>query len=300
MVNGTLEVKSGDEHSQQGEFISPGRAIARRFFRNPLGIIGLIVVLLFIVCALFAPWLAPHDPIETNLRLRLKPPTGENWLGTDELGRDLLSRLIYGARVSLLFGVLTTTLGATIGVTLGLLAGYWKGTLDNLIMRLVDLLLSFPGVLLAIAVVSVLGPGTGNALIAIAIGSIPIFARTTRVETLSVSQMEYVQAAHSLGASTLQVLWRHILPNTLAPIIVLVTLRMGTTILAASTLSFLGLGVQRPTPEWGAILVGGRDYLLSAPHMVIYPGIALSLVVIAFAVLGDALRDAVDPKLKDT
>ena len=272
--------------------------VYRRFVRDRLGVISLGVVVAYVLCALFAPWLAPYDPFEINPPESLQPPSKDHWLGNDELGRDLASRLIYGARISLAFGVVTTAIAAVMGIILGVVAGYYGGAVDNLIMRLVDLLLAFPEILLAIAVVSVLGPGTGNAMIAIGIHSVPMFSRTVRAQTLLIREQDYTQAARSLGSPGWRIIWRHILPNAIAPVIVLAALRIATAILAASTLSFLGLGVQKPTPEWGAILSSGRNHLRTAPHLMLYPGIALSVVVIAFSSLGDAMRDALDPKLR--
>lgn len=272
--------------------------VYRRFVRDRLGVISLGVVVAYVLCALFAPWLAPYDPFEINPPESLEPPSKDHWLGNDELGRDLASRLIYGARISLAFGVVTTAIAAVMGIILGVVAGYYGGAVDNLIMRLVDLLLAFPEILLAIAVVSVLGPGTGNAMIAIGIHSVPMFSRTVRAQTLLIREQDYTQAARSLGSPGWRIIWRHILPNAIAPVIVLAALRIATAILAASTLSFLGLGVQKPTPEWGAILSSGRNHLRTAPHLMLYPGIALSVVVIAFSSLGDAMRDALDPKLR--
>jgi peptide/nickel transport system permease protein len=285
-----------DQASSEIAVVRP--SLFREFCRNKLGIVGLLVVIAFIGVAVFAPVVAAYDPYLTRPEMRLKPPSREYMLGNDELGRDLASRLIYGARVSLLFGIVTTSVATVVGTLLGVIAGYFGGALDNTIMRFMDLLLAFPGVLLAIAVVSILGPGLVNSMIAVGIHAVPIFARTVRATTLSVRERDYVMAAKALGLPSYLVIWRHVLPNTIAPVIVLVTMQVGTAILSASTLSFLGLGVTRPTPEWGAILAGGRDYIRSAPHVTLFPGIALSTVVIGFSALGDALRDALDPKLR--
>lgn len=255
------------------------------------------MVILFVTVGLLAPVLAPYDPYETNLRMRLAGPSAEHWLGNDQLGRDLLSRVIHGARVSLLFGIVTTLIAGGVGLILGLVSGYFGGIIDNTIMRGIDLLLAFPGILLAIAIVAILGPGIGNAMIAIGIDSIPIFARTIRSSVLSLRERDFVQSSTALGASPFRIVGQHILPNTLSPLIVLAALRVGTAILAASTLSFLGLGVQQPTPEWGAIMAAGRDSIRNAPHLTVYPGIALSIVVISFAAFGSVLRDSLDPKL---
>lgn len=262
-----------------------------------MGLIGGIVVLAFVLAGVFAPLLTPYDPFETNLRMRLAGPSADHWLGNDQLGRDLASRVLYGARVSLMFGIVTTLIAALVGTVLGLVAGYFGGLGDSIIMRAIDLLLAFPGILLAIAVVAILGPGTVNAMIAIGIDSIPIFARTIRSQVLSVRERDFVKSSVALGAHPSRIVFRHVLPNTVGPIIVLAAMRVGTAILAASTLSFLGLGVQSPTPEWGAIMAAGRDSIRSAPHLTLYPGIALSIVVIGFAAFGSVLRDTFDPKL---
>lgn len=273
------------------------RRLGQELWRNKLGLIGGIVVVLFVAVGLLAPVLAPYDPYETNLRMRLAGPSAEHWLGNDQLGRDLLSRVIHGARVSLLFGIVTTLIAGGVGLILGLLSGYFGGIVDSIIMRAIDLLLAFPGILLAIAVVAILGPGIGNAMIAIGVDSIPIFARTIRSRVLSLRERDFVQSSTALGATRFRIVAQHILPNTLSPLIVLAALRIGTAILAASTLSFLGLGVQQPTPEWGAIMAAGRDSIRNAPHLTVYPGIALSVVVISFAAFGSVLRDSLDPKL---
>lgn len=272
--------------------------LARRFLRNRLGVAGAVVVILFTLVAIFAPIIAPHDPLRTNLSRRLLPPSEGSLMGTDEIGRDLASRVIYGARVSLLFGVVTTVVAVVIGLAVGLVAGFFRGLVDDLLMRTMDLLLIFPDILLAIAIVSALGPGFTNAAIAIAIGSVPMFARTVRAQVMTIREREFVTASRTLGASNWRIIFNHVLPNSVAPIIVLATLRTGTAILAASTLSFLGLGVEVPTPEWGSILASGRNFFRAAPHILLFPGIALSLVVISFASMGDALRDALDPRTR--
>lgn len=283
--------------SARGPFRTFIRRLGQELWRNKLGLVGGIVVVLFVAVGLLAPVLSPYDPYETNLRMRLAGPSAEHWLGNDQLGRDLLSRVIHGARVSLLFGIVTTLIAGGVGLILGLISGYFGGIVDSIIMRGIDLLLAFPGILLAIAVVAILGPGIGNAMIAIGVDSIPIFARTIRSRVLSLRERDFVQSSTALGATHFRIVGQHILPNTLSPLIVLAALRVGTAILAASTLSFLGLGVQQPTPEWGAIMAAGRDSIRNAPHLTVYPGIALSIVVISFAAFGSVLRDSLDPKL---
>lgn len=268
----------------------------RLLFRNKVGMAGLLVVVLFLMVALFAPLIAPKDPYRTDLTKRLQPPSAEHFLGTDELGRDLASRIMHGTRVSLLFGVGTTLVAVIVGLVLGVVSGFFGGLVDSLIMRAMDLVLIFPDILLAIAIVSALGPGLANAMVAIAIGSVPMFARTIRAQTLSIRERDFVTASRALGSRSWRIVLRHVLPNAVAAIIVLGTLRVGTAILAASTLSFLGLGVQAPTPEWGAILAAGRGALRSGPHLMLFPGIVLSIVVLAFASLGDVLRDVLDPR----
>lgn len=272
--------------------------VARRFLRHRLGVMGAVVITFFALVAVFAPLIAPRDPLRTNLSQRLLPPSEQNLMGTDEIGRDLASRVIYGARVSLLFGVVTTAVAVVLGLAFGLVAGFFRGIVDDLLMRAMDMLLIFPDILLAIAIVSALGPGLINAAIAIAISSVPMFARTVRAQVMTVREREFVTASRTLGARNWRIILKHVLPNSVAPIIVLATLRTGTAILAASTLSFLGLGVEVPTPEWGAILASGRNFFRAAPHLLLFPGIALSLVVISFASMGDALRDALDPRTR--
>lgn len=274
------------------------RPVVRRLARNRLGVAGIFVITAFILVAVLAPVISPQDPLRPNLAQRLAPPSSNHIFGTDEIGRDLASRVIHGARISLMFGVATTLVAVVVGLVLGLVAGYFGGVLDDIVMRGMDLLLIFPDILLAIAIVSALGPGLTNAMIAIAVGSVPMFARTVRAQVLSVRQREFITASKALGARNWRVIMKHVLPNTVAALTVLATLRTGTAILSASTLSFLGLGVEAPTPEWGAILAAGRNALRSGPHVLLFPGAALSLVVIAFASVGDALRDALDPRTR--
>jgi len=276
-----------------------------KLFKNKTGLAGLIIIALFSAAAVFAPVISPHDPIENALYDQLKPPVWEeggatkNWLGTDDLGRDILSRLIYGARVSLTLGVVSVGLALTIGTLLGALAGYYKGWLDNLIMRFMDIILAFPHILLAIVIVAYLGPGLRNAMMAIGIINIPRFARIVRASVMDEFGKDYVTAARAVGANDRRVIFNAILPNCLAPMIVQASLGFGAAILDAAGLSFLGLGAQPPIPEWGAIIAEGRAMILRAWWVMTFPGIAILLGVLGFNLLGDGLRDALDPRLRD-
>lgn len=283
---------------------SPGRhpgafvTIFRRLKANPLSMAGAAIVVLFIAMAVFAPWIATHDPAAQSLREKLQPPSADHWFGTDDLGRDLFSRIVYGARVSLQIGLAAVLIALVVGSALGLIAGYYGGRIDAAIVVLIDILLAFPGVLLAIAIIAILGPGLENTAIAIGIYSIPQYARVMRGSVISIRNSQYVEAARSIGAGDARIMLVHILPNVVAPLIVLSTLRMASAILSASTLSFLGLGAQPPTPEWGAMLSRGRTYMMLAPYIMFFPGVSLLLVILGFNLFGDALRDALDPRMK--
>lgn len=269
----------------------------KRLLKNKLAIIGLIIILLQVIMAIAAPVITIHSPFKQNLAQSELPLFSEgHFLGTDNFGRDLWSRIVYGARISLLVGITAVGLGLAGGVTLGLIAGYYR-RLDGIIMRIVDLLFAFPGILLAMLIIAVLGTSLVNVAIAISIWSIPTCARIVRGSVLSVKKQEYVQAMKSLGASDFRILVKHILPNCSAPIIVFATMRMATAILSTASLSYLGLGAQPPTPEWGAMISQGQDFMWTSPHMTIVPGIAIMLIVFAFNVVGDGLRDALDPNM---
>lgn len=270
----------------------------RRFRRNHLAVAGLLILLLLVFIAIFAQQLAPYDYKESNMPQSLKPPSAAHWLGTDELGRDILSRIILGARVSLKVGVEAVVISLLVGILLGAMAGYYGGWIDNVIMRFMDIMLAFPPLLLAIAFMAVLGRGLDNAIIAIGIVSIPEYARIVRGSVLSVKENDYVQAARAIGDTDTQVILHHVLPNVMAPIIVRATLGVSAAILEAAALGFLGLGVQPPEAEWGAMLGSGRSAIFSAPHIITFPGIAITVTVLAFNILGDGLRDALDPRLK--
>ena len=270
----------------------------RRLFRNKLAIIGMVILGIFVFCAIFAPWIAPYDPIAQNVTRRREPPSWEHPFGLDEVGRDLLSRVIYGARVSLYVGVASVSLAIIAGTLIGAISGYAGGWIDNVVMRIMDIMLAFPSLLLAIAIVAILGPGLLNMLYAIAFVSIPAYARIIRASVLAAKEMDYTLAAKAIGCSSSRILFRHIMPNCLTPIIVQGTLGIATAILDAAGLSFLGLGAQPPTPEWGAMLGQGRGSVFTAPHVVIFPGLAIMLSVLGFNLLGDGLRDALDPRLR--
>nr|WP_235864606.1 nickel transporter permease [Ureibacillus acetophenoni] len=273
-------------------------AFMKKLAKNKAAIAGAIVVLTVFILAILAPWIAPYDPTHIEMSKKFQGPSAEHWLGTDDKGRDILSRLLYGSRISLTVGILSTLLGAIVGVVLGIVAGYYGKWIDSLIMRFCDVLLAFPGILLALAIISILGPSTANTIIAIAIFAVPTFARIVRGSTLGVKKLEYVDAIRAMGSRDSRIIFKHILPNITSPIIVQATLYIASAIITASALSFLGLGTQPPTPEWGTMLANGRSYLAQAPHITLFPGLVILLVVVGFNLFGDGLRDALDPKTK--
>jgi peptide/nickel transport system permease protein len=271
----------------------------RRLKRNRAAIIGGFVVLVFVLVALLAPLISPYNPNEGELSKRLQPPNRVHLLGTDALGRDMLSRVIFGARVSLEIQVVAVLIALVMGTILGMLGGYYGGMADHVIMRLMDILLAFPGIFLAISIIAVMGPGLLNLMLAAGIYSVPQFARIVRGSVLTLKEKEFIEAARAAGESDLNILFRYLFPNSMAPIIIQTTLRMATVLLTAAGLSFLGLGVQPPNAEWGAMLSTARPYLITAPHLATVPGIAIVLVVMGFNLFGDGLRDSLDPRLKD-
>ncbi|MDR7468428.1 MAG: ABC transporter permease [Armatimonadota bacterium] len=272
--------------------------VAGQLRRHRGAMAGLAVLLLEVTVAVAAPWIAPHDPIHQDLLAPLQPPSRAHPWGTDEVGRDVLSRVIYGARISLSVGLISVGIAGVGGVFLGLVSGYMGGVVGETILRVMDLLLAFPGILLALAIVAVLGPGLFNVMIAVGIAGMPAFTRVTRAQTLAVREMDYVVGARAVGCTTGRILSRYILPNVLPSVIVLATLGLAGSILTAAGLSFLGLGAQPPVPEWGAMVSLGRAFLRQAWWVTTFPGVAIMVTVLAMNMLGDGLRDALDPRLR--
>lgn len=270
----------------------------KKVFRNFQVLLGVIVVAAFIFIAIFAPALAPNDPIDTDVRVRFHSPFyHEDFpLGTDDLGRCVLSRLMFGARVSLVVGILSTLIGGCIGTVFGLLSGYYGGKLDTLIMRIIDIMLAFPGILLALVLVTIIGQGTVSIILALSIFAVPTFARLVRGSTLNTKKLEYVDAIKAVGATDFRVMFKHILPNILTPIVVQGTIFIATSIVATATLSFLGVGVQPPTPEWGNMLSGALQNLERAPYLLYLPGLTIFILVLSINLIGDGLRNALEPK----
>lgn len=275
-----------------------GIGLGRRVRRNPSAAAGLLIVALLVLAAILAPVLTPYDPTHQDLRSVLKAPSVAHPLGTDNLGRDLLARILFGTRLTLFIGSFSVVVGLAIGVPLGIISGFYGGATDMIIQRVMDLMLAFTSFLLALALVSLLGVGVTNVIVAVGISGIPSFARLVRSSVLTIREVAYVEASRALGSADRRVLLRHVLPNAVAPVIVQATLSMGTAILTAAGLGFLGLGVQPPTPEWGAMLGEGRNYIFSSPNLTTFPGLAIFLAVMGFNLLGDGLRDALDPQLR--
>jgi peptide/nickel transport system permease protein len=274
------------------------RLLWRRFQRNRGAMFGLGIFVLMVITATFAPLLAPYDPLQQNAMESMQVPSAQHWLGTDSFGRDMLSRIIYGTRIALIVGVLAVGLAMVVGVTLGLISGYYGGVIDTIIMRIMDGLFAFPILILAIALMAILGLGVRNVIIAVAVGYIAPFARVTRGDVLAVKEETYIEAARLTGVSNLAIIFRHILPNVLAPIIVQGALRVSAAIITEAGLSFLGLGPPPPTPVWGSMISEGRNFLILAPHISTFPGLALMLTVIGLNLFGDGLRDTLDPRLR--
>lgn len=272
--------------------------IIGRLWRNKTAVFGFAIVFGFLISALLAPLIAPHDPVEHSLPHLLAPPSEDYPLGRDELGRCVLSRIIYGARISLLIGLIVIAIGLLIGGPLGIVSAYYGGKVDFVVQRLVDTMLAFPGILLALMLIATLGVGLHNVMIAVGITTIPVYARLVRGSALAIKEEQFVEAAKAIGCSDLRIILRHVLPGCLAPIIVQSTLHMGTAILWAAGLGFLGLGVAPPTPEWGAMLNGGRPFIRIAPQVATFPGVAIFVTVLGFNLLGDGLRDTLDPRLR--
>lgn len=281
---------------------SPLQKATRNFLRHRPGVIGLVIVVSFILLAIFAPLIAPADPYLQNTDLKFMPPfwmEGSQWphiLGTDILGRDVLSRLLYGARLSLMIGFISVGVGASVGIPMGMLSGFFGGIIDVIIMRVTDVMLAFPSILLAVCIVAILGPSLENAMIAIGIVAIPTYARVVRGSVLAEKEKEYVTADIAMGRKQMPILFKAILPNVFSPLLVIGTLSFAGAVLEAAGLSFIGLGAQPPVPEWGALLFEGKAYVFNAPWLIMFPGIAILFTVIGFNLFGDALRDVFDPK----
>ena len=281
---------------------SPLKKATRNFLRHKPGMIGLAIVIFFILLAVFAPLIAPFDPAAQDNTLKFIPPfwmEGAKWphvLGTDILGRDVLSRLLHGARLSLMIGFISVGVGASVGIPMGMISGFFGGIIDTLIMRVTDVMLAFPSILLAVCIVAILGPSLENAMIAIGIVAIPTYARVVRASVLSEKEKEYVTADIALGRKRGNILFKAILPNVFSPLLVIGTLSFAGAVLEAAGLSFIGLGAQPPVPEWGALLFEGKAYVFNAPWLIVFPGIAILFTVIGFNLFGDALRDVFDPK----
>lgn len=268
------------------------------FRRNRFAMVGAAFMVFITFMGVFAPIVSTHDPYAQSLRKRMKPPTAEHWLGTDEVGRDFYSRLVYGARVSLFVGIVGTAAGVTLGTIVGLISGFFGGWTDTLIMRVIDIMYAFPGIVLAIVMVAALGPSLFNLILVLVFFAIPTLARIVRGNILSLKELDYAEAARAMGAGRLRIMFHHLLPNTLAPIIVYATLAVAGSILVTAGLGFLGLGVQPPQAEWGNILSNGRQYLRKAPMLMVYPGALIFMTVMSINLIGDALRDALDPYIQ--
>lgn len=275
------------------------KEVWRRFCRNKQAMIGLAMLLLLIFAAVFANVIAPYDPVEQNLLIRLQGPSAAHWFGTDELGRDIFSRILYGARISLTVGLIAVSISCVAGCALGAIAGYYGGILDTVIMRISDIMMAIPSILLNISIVAALGTGLQNVMIAIGISSVPAYCRIMRASLLSLKNQEFVDASRVAGSTDFYIIMHHIIPNSLAPLIVQATLKIGGAILSCASMSFIGLGIVPLTPEWGAMLSTGRDFLRDAPHLTAFPGLAIMFAVFSMNLIGDGLRDALDPKLKN-
>jgi len=278
--------------------VSEFQRMRRVFFGRPVVVFGIAIIFIILVLAIFAPWIAPQDPYQQNLDQTLLQPSRQHLLGTDSLGRDTFSRIIYGSRNSLMVGIVALGIAASIGMTIGLLAGFFGGWIDNILMRFIDALMCFPMILLALVIATLLGGGMRNVMVALGIAMLPAYARLMCGQVLSVKENDYVLAAHSEGAENVRIMFLHILPNCFPPLIVLMTMQIGAAILAEAGLSFLGVGIQPPASAWGYMVADGRPYLLTNPVLSFAPGLAIMLTVFAFNMVGDGLRDALDPRLR--
>jgi peptide/nickel transport system permease protein len=289
--------KKLDEKASLG--LSPWGEVRVSLFKDPRAIVGLGFIFILVFTAIFADFLTPYGVLQQNLRNALQSPSTTHIMGTDELGRDVFTRVLYGTRTSLLIGVSAVSIALVIGGTLGLVSGYFKGTVDIIIMRLMDVLLSIPAILLAIAIVASFGTGMGNLIVAISIGSIPRFARIIRSSVLGVTELQFIEASHALGSTHPRIIIKHIIPNVLSPVIVQSSIGIAVAILSAAGLGFIGLGLEASTAEWGLMLSYGRAYIRTHTYLTIFPGLAIMLTILSFNMLGDALRDAFDPKMRE-
>jgi len=271
----------------------------RRLRKNKLAVAGLVIIVILVIIAIFAPYIAPYNYAEQDLTQIFAPPSVAHLLGTDDFGRDMLSRLIYGTRLSLEIGIFSVLIGVVLGTILGTFAGFYSGKTDMVLMRFLDIYQSIPGLILSIALATSLGPGLENAIIALGVGTMPVYARIIRASLLRVRSMEYIEAARAINASDFRIVIKYAMPNAFAPLLVQITMSIGLSILSASMLSFIGLGAQPPLAEWGAMLTAGKDYIRTNSSMIMYPGIAMVITVLAFNLFGDGLQDALDPRLKN-
>ncbi len=283
---------------RKGNGLKKLKEVFHRMKKNKLAMFGLAIIIILVITAIFADFIAPYDFSTNDLDNQFSTPSKEHIFGTDEFGRDIFSRIVYGSRISLQVGFISVGIALIAGVGLGAIAGFYGGRVDTILMRLIDIIQSLPDILLAIAIMAVLGPGLSNLMIAVGIAAIPGYAKIVRSSVLSIKDSEYVEAARANGSSDIRIITKHIIPNCLAPIIVQATLGVAYAIINAAGLSFIGLGLEPPTPEWGAMLSGGRAYIRDFPHMTMFPGLAIVVTIFALNVLGDGLRDALDPKLK--
>lgn len=300
-MNALEEDKQYEDKPKVSLYQSQGdkfKIILKRLWKNKSSIIGLGTVLLLVAICALAPYVAPYDPLKLNIPDRLSPPSSKYLFGTDQFGRDIFTRILYGGRLSLGIGLISVILGLIPGILLGLTSGFLRGNVDVVIMRGVDIMMALPSILLALLIVTILGPGITNTMIAVGIGGIPSMTRLVRSKVLSIRETDYIEAARSIGANDVRIMLKHILPNCAAPIIVVATLRLPSAIIMAASLSFIGLGAQAPTPEWGAMLATGRHFLVTEGWICTFPGLAIFLAVLGLNMFGDGLRDALDPKLK--
>lgn len=285
-------------HSQEQKSHGSMYLAMQRFARNKSALVGLSLVLILVVLAVLAPWLSPYSYEKIDIINAFAKPSFTHPFGTDDLGRDILSRMMYGGRYSLSIGIFSVVISAVFGIFAGSVAGYFGGQIDNIIMRLMDILQSFPQILLAIVISAALGTGYDKCIIALGISGIPVFTRMMRANILTIRSMEYIEAATSINCRDSRIIMKHVIPNAFSPLIVQISLSLAYSVLSAASLSFIGLGVQPPNPEWGAMLSAGRNYITNYPHMVLFPGLYIMICVLAFNIIGDALRDALDPKLR--